>query len=251
MPEYIPKLSEPALRWVRFGGLLVVLGLLCWIAYRLRTVFTPLLVAAGFAYVLNPVVSWFEKRRGVNRLTTVIIAFVLVSAVVVGGGFVLGSRTVAQIAELQHEIPLYVRTIGGWGDIARARLQGGAAVAASAPATQPDDTWWRWAAPLIEEHGASVAGSVLNYLGAAFANVADLLALLVLVPVFTFYFLWRFRRHRTGDPRPFADRLPGAHRPSGPDDRHRDGELFPRATDRLPHHRPADGGRVGDRGRAV
>ena len=43
------------------------------IAYGLRGVFTPLLVAAGFAYILNPVVSWFEKRRRVNRLTTVIV----------------------------------------------------------------------------------------------------------------------------------------------------------------------------------
>ena len=38
MEGYIPKLSEPALRWVRFLALVTAVGLLCWFCYWLRGV---------------------------------------------------------------------------------------------------------------------------------------------------------------------------------------------------------------------
>ncbi len=97
MERYFPQISEPGRRWVRFAGLTVALALLAWFAYVLRAVFTPLLAALAIAYVLNPVVTWCERARRIPRLATVIVAFVLCGALLVGGGFYLGSRTLDRV----------------------------------------------------------------------------------------------------------------------------------------------------------
>lgn len=222
MESLLPNLSVPARRWVRLGALVLALGLLCWLAYALRAVFTPLLVAAAIAYILNPAVTWIERVRGVSRLTTVAVASALLGALVVGGGFYVVHKTVVQVTHFQHRIPVYVQTAGRWVDFAQARVSGqhpttmaassapppdGAA--ASVPTTLPVDDWWQWAGPLVREHGVQVARSTLDYIGSTASNVADLASLLVLIPVFTFYFLWRFNDFVAA----LRDHLPAAYRP--------------------------------------
>jgi len=208
MPSYIPSLSEPARRWIRFGSLLIALVLLCWIAFVLRGVFTPLLVAAALAYVLNPLVTWLERQRRIPRLAVVIVAFALLALVVLVGGLYAGSRTLAQLAELQARIPHYVQVAGKFiaGLQAEAQTQPAATAPATAAATGRD--WWAWAAPLLQEHGIRIARVVLDQASAAAANVANWLSFLVLVPVFTFYFLWRFNEGIAL----IRDHLPAAYR---------------------------------------
>lgn len=222
MEPFLPRLSEPARRWVRLGVLLLILGLSCWIAYKLRTVFTPLLVAAALAYILNPAVTWIERTRGVSRLTTVVVASALLGALVLGGGFYVVHRTVVQVTQFQHRIPAYIQTVGKWVDSARTRMPGQQPTTAvtsnkaasdgsatSTPTTLPVEDWWQWASPLVREHGMNVARSTLNYIGSAASNVADLVSLLVLIPVFTFYFLWRFNDFVAT----LRNHLPEAYRP--------------------------------------
>lgn len=218
---HFPKFSEPALRWVRFIGLLAALALLSWIAYRLRAVCTPLLVAAGIAYVLNPVVAWFEKACRIPRLTTAVVTFGLLGILIVTAGFYLASKTAAQVAEFEQRVPTYVQTAGRWVELVRAGMLDAqrtpspsplAGAEDQRPAYQPGPAWtsdwWLWAGPVLEKHGVTLARSALNYLGTAFASAANLLSLLVLIPVFTFYFLWRFDDcvHAA------HDHLPAAHR---------------------------------------
>jgi predicted PurR-regulated permease PerM len=193
MQEYLPRLSEGARRWARFGVLLLVLGLLCWGAYRLRGVFTPLIAAAALAYVLNPLVTWFERRRRIPRLATVIIAFVLTGVLVIGAGVFTVAQIIAEVADFQQRLPAYVQTVSGWMAGLHARVQppGVSTAPASQPLAASQDTW-SWAAALLAQHGATLAAAARDYLGAAFANLANLISVLVLIPVFTFYFLWRF-----------------------------------------------------------
>ncbi len=221
MASYVPQFSEPAKSWLRFIGLLVVLGLLCWLAYRLRAVFTPLLVAAVIAYMLNPIVSWLERVRRVPRLVGVIVTSLVIGGLLVGGGFYLTTLVVAQLSELQDRVPAYVQAAGRWIN----HLQGTESRASAAEPVSPESRpnqgvqladpvqprtphWWTWAEPLLREHGVALAKSALNRMGAVFASAGSLLALLVLIPVFSFYFLWRFddivRRLR--------DHLPAAYR---------------------------------------
>jgi predicted PurR-regulated permease PerM len=211
MPAYVPKLTEGGQRWVRFGILVAVLVVLCWLAHRLRTVFTPLLVGAVIAYIFNPVVTWLERRRRVPRLATVIVIFTLLGMFLIAGGFYVVSKTATQITEFQERLPTYIQTIGGWvADVqTRVRLAQPPAATAPQPGSQPaTQNWWSWAAPSLQTQGVALARAVLDYLADTFANLADLVALLVLVPVFTFYFLWRFNDLV----QVIHDHLPAAHR---------------------------------------
>jgi predicted PurR-regulated permease PerM len=210
MPDYVPRLSEGARRWLRFGALVVALGLLCWVAYGVRSVLTPLLAAAAIAYVLNPVVTWFEQRRRVPRLATVIVTFALLGALVLGGGLYVGSRTVTQMAELEERVPTYVQTISDWVANVQARLhRSPATLAPTSTAPAEDQPWPKWIAPLLEQHGVALARAALDSLGTTFANLANLISVLVLIPVFTFYFLWRFNDLV----RIVHDHLPQTYRP--------------------------------------
>lgn len=216
MEHYLPSLSEPARRWLRLAGLLAALAALCWLAYALRAAFTPLLAAAAVAYVLNPVVTWIERTRRAQRLSIVIVVFAGFAAVVLGGGLCIGSRTVAQLSDMQERFPRYVQALGQWAEVIQRHLRGTsqpaaaetAAVAASQPAAVPAAPWWPAVAPLLEQHGIGVARAALGYLSRVASNALALVSLFVLVPVFTFYFLWRFN----DGVRAIRDHLPLAQR---------------------------------------
>lgn len=196
MPQYIPSLSESALRWARFTGLLVALVLLSWLVYYLRDVFTPLLIAAALAYILNPVVTWIEQRGRLSRLTVVTLATIVLGLVVVAAGVFAGSRLVAQLALFQERLPRYIETLGEWLALVQLRLAETPAdpastlPAATAPHWQAE--WWGHVAPWMQEHGVAVVRTTFNRLGHAIANAITWLSLLVLIPLYTFYFLWRF-----------------------------------------------------------
>lgn len=190
MQTLIPQLTEPARRWVRFIALLVVLGLLCWIAYRLRTVFIPILAGLALAYILNPAVTWFERRWRVPRLTTVIVAFGLTGALLLGGGLYVGARTVAQISRLADDLPTYRARIETW--LAAYANQAPATAPTQAEATSQPAAAWRDFLPLLEQHGAAVARELTTRLTSLLASTVNIATLLFLLPMYTFFFLWRF-----------------------------------------------------------
>ncbi|NUM55098.1 MAG: AI-2E family transporter [Candidatus Hydrogenedentes bacterium] len=64
--------------WVRAAGALIALVLLGLLAYALRPVLVPLFLALLVAYVLDPVVDFFEARRIPRMATIVGLAFVAV-----------------------------------------------------------------------------------------------------------------------------------------------------------------------------
>lgn len=216
MEPYLPTLSEPARRWLRLAGLLAALAAACWLAYALRAAFTPLVAAAAIAYVLNPVVTWIERTRRAQRLSIVIVVFAGFGVVVLGGGLYIGSRTVAQLSDVQERFPRYVQALGQWAEVIQRHLGGASqpvaaetvGVAATQSAAAPAAPWWPAVAPLVEQHGIGVARAALGYLGRVASNVLALVSLFVLVPVFTFYFLWRFN----DGVRAVRDHLPLAQR---------------------------------------
>ncbi|MBF0552386.1 MAG: AI-2E family transporter, partial [Deltaproteobacteria bacterium] len=66
-------------RSVRFSSVILFIFGLAWMAYLLREVLTPILVAFLIAYVLEPLVSLLE-RKGLNRALAVgIIMFLLIA----------------------------------------------------------------------------------------------------------------------------------------------------------------------------
>ncbi len=215
MESYLPRLSESGRRWLRFLALLAAVALLCGIVFRLRRVFTPLAAAAASAYVLNPCVAWLERWARIPRLATVVVIFTVSAVLLLCGGLFLYGQGVAQVQQFQENLPGYLDRIGVWLAEYPARLQAAGAPgqpttdAAGAAATGPAD-WWRSATPLIREHGLGAARQLLHWTTTGVSNAMNLLSWLVLVPMFTFFFLWRF-----GDGvRLVHDHLPAAYRPT-------------------------------------
>lgn len=203
---YVPQLGEPGRRWVRFGALLLALAVLGWLAAALRPVLTPVLAAAALAYILNPLVTRLERYR-IERLHTVIVVFVLVGIVLLAGGVYVAAKVVGELIELARNLPEYVAAVGEWLSTQRSRLgldlppATATAPAGTAPATQsaapppaglPRASWWTWAGPLAREHGVAVVNALADAVRSATTSLINLVSLLVLVPLFTFYFLWRF-----------------------------------------------------------
>jgi predicted PurR-regulated permease PerM len=75
MNRFLPSLSPAGAQWARLFGLLLAAGLLAAAVVSLRPVLTPLLAALALAYILNPLVTWFEKRGCGRLLTIAAIAF--------------------------------------------------------------------------------------------------------------------------------------------------------------------------------
>ena len=95
--------------------MLLALALLVWLVLELRGVLTPIAVSLAIAYILNPIVTWFEKHN-VRRVTSItalyIVGFVVVSTVTI----LLGAKAIQQLLELSRSVPGYIETIRAWLD---------------------------------------------------------------------------------------------------------------------------------------
>ena len=192
MEGYLPRLSERGRRWARFVGLLAGLVVLVWVARALRPVLTPLVAALALAYVLNPPVTWLERRRGIRRATSVSVGL----AVVVLTGATLLLAGTAQIVQLAGNAAAYTQQALGWlGETFPGLLPGRAAPATAAagadgklpPAVAVPDVRDRLVA-LAAEHG----GALVAYVARFVSDVFYWLSLTVLLPLYTFVFLLKF-----------------------------------------------------------
>ncbi len=156
-------------------GIFVIL----YFAYRVRSVLNPLLFSLCVAYIMNPIVVALEKR-GVPRLLTVISAFCLIAviafAAIVG---ILGLMT--QISALSNwlmeKIPVALNYIKQkLPEQYLANLQ-----------TNLDT---------LTQNAVSQSGKVVQYLittvTTILSSTATVINLVLLVPLYTFFFLWRF-----------------------------------------------------------
>ncbi|HNC74692.1 MAG TPA: AI-2E family transporter, partial [Elusimicrobiota bacterium] len=101
-----------------WGMVVLVLGILAWFLHSVRLILPPFVMAAILAYLLNPVVSFFEIR-GLRRDTVVLILFALLVAAAVGlayGGLVAIWQ---DLPDLRAQWPAYMRQ----ADSAVVRLQ--------------------------------------------------------------------------------------------------------------------------------
>ncbi len=157
----------------------ISLFVVLYFAYRVRSVLNPLLFSLGVAYVMNPVVVALEKR-GVPRLLTVVSAFCLIAvitfAAIVG---ILGLMT--QITAfsnwLMEKVPLAL-------DYLRQKL--------------PEKYLANLQTNLdnITQNAVSQSGKLVQYLittvTTILSSTATIINLVLLVPLYTFFFLWRF-----------------------------------------------------------
>jgi predicted PurR-regulated permease PerM len=188
LPEYLPQLSDPARRWVRFAGLVVVITLLSWLIYQLGAVFTPLLVALAIAYIVNPVVTWLERVSRFSRLAVVVTTFALLAVLVLAGGLYIGGKLLAQLVHYVDNHERYHAEVLRWLN-ALIPVPAADEGTASQPASA---AWLEHVAPYVQDFGAKIAQAALAYLRQATSSIINIISLLVLIPLYTFFFLWRF-----------------------------------------------------------
>lgn len=161
--------------WLVATAVVCVFG---YLAYVARAVFTPLLGALALAYILNPVANVLE-RRGLSRVAVIVGLFLTLTVVVIVlGGWVL-MAAVDQIAELagwlNAKLPLLLTWVG--------------------------DTFPQASKELLsrlKDMSSQYAGDAVQYVTDATATVMGsvwtVISLIILMPLYTFFFLWRFDR---------------------------------------------------------
>ena len=162
-------------RWVLIIGF-VVLG---WIVLAyMAHVLAPILAALGIAYLLNPLADALT-RRGMSRPIAAGLLLVGFVALIVGGIMFAIPRISEQVGEFIQDLPRFLHNLSDWLD---ARLG----------ITLPED-WMAW---LRSEDAKKMFGSAqgpMRELATAAAlgafSVLGVLAEMLLVPVFAFYFL--------------------------------------------------------------
>ena len=98
----------PALRDLFWIGLVIAL---VWFGYYLRSVFIPVLIGLGLAYVFNPLISSAQERWRVPRPVTILG---LLAILILGSGGVvawLGPIVLDQLETLIQRLPSYVQGI--------------------------------------------------------------------------------------------------------------------------------------------
>ena len=202
------------------GVLLALIALLTlgvgWVVNALSSVLIPLAIAGVIAYLLDPIVDWFQKKHGFKRQNAIILVF-CIAVLLVGG--VVGSvvpSLISQVSELTTEFPkqtkkfqLSVSSIVNMGDPAKPTN-----TSTNAPAKP---VWFEMPREWIKNVGVTNE-KVREFMVDAVAKISawgleqlkkvmslfGFLAGLALVPVYVFYFLLE----KQGIKRNWTDYLP-------------------------------------------
>ena len=202
------------------GVLLALIALLTlgvgWVVNALSSVLIPLAIAGVIAYLLDPIVDWFQKKRGFKRQNAIILVFCI--AVLLVGGVVASvvPSLISQVNELTTEFPkqakkfqVSVSSIVKTGDPAKPTN-----TSTNAPA---NPVWFEMPREWMKNVGVTNE-KVREFMVDAVAKISawgleqlkkvmslfGFLAGLALVPVYVFYFLLEKR----GIKRNWTDYLP-------------------------------------------
>jgi len=171
---------------LRILWVLILAVFLFWLLYRLAPVITPFALAAGLAYLGDPLVDRLERlkffRWPVNRTAAVGVVFVLLTLLVAGMLLLVIPKTIEQIRQLIDRMPMIlewvVNTAIPWVE-AKFGVQFPAIDVASLSETFK--IYWK-------ELGAA-AVNVIGSVSAGGQFLVNSLLNLVLVPVVSFYLL--------------------------------------------------------------
>lgn len=160
-------------------------GLLLWFAYELRGVFMPVLVSLALAYLFHPLISLVEERWRIPRPVTITLLLVLLALGAAAFGAWLGPILVQQAQALARKTPQYLESIGGRYGIELAALS---------------DQVITWTSRFQEDPVGAIqpifagTGHALGFIGAVIGTTTYIAMTALLVPIYFFFFAWRFDR---------------------------------------------------------
>lgn len=85
---------------------IIVLGAI--IIWRFQFIITPLVLAAVFAYLLNPLISWLRDKTEITRTQAVLLVYALLLIILGVGGFFLGVAVAEQSVRLWTALPEFL-----------------------------------------------------------------------------------------------------------------------------------------------
>lgn len=183
------------------GILLALIALLllgvAWVANALSSVLIPLAIAGIVAYLLDPLVDWFHKKRGMRRQSAIILVFTI--ALLLVGGLVASvvPALIGQATKLTTEFPKKAKVFQQKvSSIVSPK-------SANNSTNSPASTVWfetskEWALSVgltnekAREFTVNAVSKISTWLLEQLKKVSSLfgfLAGLALVPVYVFYFL--------------------------------------------------------------
>ena len=202
------------------GVLLALIALLTlgvgWVVNALSSVLIPLAIAGVIAYLLDPIVDWFQKKRGFKRQNAIILVFCI--AVLLVGGVVASvvPSLISQVNELTTEFPkqakkfqVSVSSIVKTGDPAKPTNTSTNAPAKPVWFEMPRE-WMKNVGVTNEKVREFMVDAVAKISGWGLEQLKKVMSLfgflagLALVPVYVFYFLLEKR----GIKRNWTDYLP-------------------------------------------
>lgn len=83
----------------------VVLLLAALVIWRFQFLWSPLAIAATIAYLINPMVSWLQRKMTIGRTQAVLIVYALLLIILGAASFVLGLVAAEQSARLWRTLP--------------------------------------------------------------------------------------------------------------------------------------------------
>jgi predicted PurR-regulated permease PerM len=166
-----------------------------WFGYVLRGVFTPVLIGLGLAYVFNPVITARQMRWRVPRIVSTSV--LVIAPFIVMAGFIAwyGPLTVQQTQTLTKRTPQYVQSLSTRYGIQLGDLSTPLEAFASKLHNNPMSILHSLLAGTRQAFG--VIGQVIG-------ATTEFALVMVLVPIYFFFFAWQFNRIS----RPFASCRP-------------------------------------------
>jgi predicted PurR-regulated permease PerM len=162
------------------------IALVCWLLLSmLAPVLMPFLLAAGLAYVLQPLVEWLHTRRVPRWLGAGLAIFMLM--LVLAAVFLLIVPVITkQVPLLKEQVPLLLDRLNEF----LLPLAGRFGVDLQIDVSQVRD----WLRKLIAEHESDLIGGLLSSLRIGGSALAAVFGNLVLAPIVAYYLLLDWAR---------------------------------------------------------
>lgn len=173
MTEHLRRAGQVSWAVVGVAALLAVFGLIAW---TVRVIFPPLILAAAIVFILNPLVTRFQ-HRGIPRAAGAAIAYLSVLAVLALSAVLIVPLAGNQVDELRDEWPGIERKVDRWVDDREADSQG---------------TFWEFQRSDLEDQFSAddvSVGDQLRRLRTIGLRVFQVLLIIVLAPILAFYLL--------------------------------------------------------------
>ena len=187
--------------WARDLVILLLVVVLVYLAYRIRSVTVPVLLGLALAYVFNPLVTWAHARWRLSRLTSTVLVMLAAGVAALLAALIVLPLVYYQLANLVNRIAEYAQyittRISPYIDRLNERARDTLA--------QDDETLSQqlldW---LAQVDMAQIKALMIRSLNLAFAavgvvgsaiNLAAYVMISLIILVFCFfYFSWRFDR---------------------------------------------------------